>query len=72
MLSAQCILSDEQGLFIERFGLLIFALSMIEPCQIIKSRGDLGVFRSPYFLIDIECLPIERFGLLIFLLITIE
>ena len=45
MLGLEHLLIDRQGTLVERFGLLVASLSLVEGCQVIKGAGRAGVDR---------------------------
>src|SRR2546421_12947669 len=54
MFQPQYLFTDGQGTLIERFGLLVLALIIIEPCQSVETLGSVRMLRSQYLLTDCQ------------------
>ena len=60
MLRPERLLADRQGSPVERLGLGVAALGLVQKGQVVEARGDIGMRRSECLLVDHQGSPVER------------
>ena len=63
MIRPQGFLADRQRTLVERLGLAVEPLAVVQRCQIIEAGGGTGVIRPQGFLADRQGTLVERLGL---------
>src|SRR6266705_1253479 len=72
MLRPQCLQVDSKSTQKQELRLLILALVIIEPCQIVETGCRVRVLRSQLLLTDRKCTLVQRLRLLILALCLVE
>ena len=68
----QLLLSDREGAYQQRLGLLVLALFPVEYRQIVEALGRVGMIRSQLLLPDSEGALVQWLGLLVLALAFVE
>ena len=72
MVGAQRLLPDRQRALVERLGLGVAALRVVEYGQVVEARGDVGVVGSQRLLPDRQRALVERLGLGVAALVLVK
>ena len=72
MLGTERLLPDGERALIERLGLRVLALGMVEQRQVVEARGHIGMLGAEGLLPDGERALIERLGLRVLALGMVE
>ena len=65
MIRSDGLLPDRQQALVERFGLRVLPLGNVEPCELAKDRGHIGMIWAEGLFHNRQRTLVERLGLLV-------